>query len=203
MEIGAIVLCGGKSTRMGQDKASLPFGPECLLQRIVRLLSHVVPPGNISVVAAAGQFLPSLPTPVKVTRDNRPGRGPLEGLAAGLRALPPHVEVVYFTSCDVPLLVPAFVRAMFGALGAYDIVVPRDQAYHHPLAAVYRRSVLDAVLELLEADQLRIRLLFDRVSTRELDVEELRFADPHLETLRNLNSPEDYQATLRSAGFGG
>src|SRR5690349_12235754 len=103
MTAGGIVLCGGKSTRMGTSKALLPFGPETMLQRVVRLLSEVVP--TIVAVAAIDQELPALPPHVLVTRDEREGRGPLEGLRAGLKALPPQADRAYVTSCDVPLLV--------------------------------------------------------------------------------------------------
>src|SRR6185436_21138576 len=73
-----IVLCGGRSTRMGVPKATLPFGNETMLQRVVRLLHTVVSP--IIVVAARGQELPPLPEGVFVTRDERDQQGPLEGL---------------------------------------------------------------------------------------------------------------------------
>src|SRR5436309_2393107 len=85
---GGIILAGGKSSRMGLPKATLPFGPELMLQRVVRLLSAVVNP--IVVVAAPGQELPALPSDVLVTRDEREARGPLEGLFAGLSALASH-----------------------------------------------------------------------------------------------------------------
>ena len=105
MTAGGIVLCGGKSTRMGVAKATLPFGPETMLQRVVRLLGTIVSP--IVAVAARDQELPALPADVIVTRDEREARGPLEGLRAGLKALPASVDAAYVTSCDVPLLVPA------------------------------------------------------------------------------------------------
>lgn len=198
---GAIILCGGKSSRMGRDKATLPFGQECMLQRVVRLVSEVVPPDSIVVVAAPYQVLPDLPAAVRVARDERQDRGPLEGLAAGLRALADKVDAVYATSCDVPLLVPAFVARMFDLLGEHQIAVPRDGEHHHPLAAVYRASVLPAVQKLLDADRLRPRFLFDDVDTREVLVEDLRGIDPTLSTLENLNRPGDYRAALLAAGF--
>src|SRR5262245_64236372 len=107
MTAGGIVLCGGRSTRMGSSKALLPFGPELMLQRVVRLLSQVVSP--IVVVAAPGQEIPPLPADVILTRDEREGRGPLEGLLAGLTAIAPHADAAYATSCDVPLLVSGVV----------------------------------------------------------------------------------------------
>src|SRR5438046_5450942 len=98
MIAGGIVLCGGRSTRMGVPKATLPFGSETMLQRVVRLLEAVVAP--IIVVAAREQALPELPDRVVVARDEREQQGPLEGLRAGLSALPESVELAYVTSCD-------------------------------------------------------------------------------------------------------
>ena len=92
MKCGAIVLCGGKSSRMGYSKAMLPFGPERMLQRVVRLVGEVVPRENIVVVAAEGQELPPLPEEITVTHDRQAHRGPLEGLACGLAALAEKVE---------------------------------------------------------------------------------------------------------------
>ena len=201
MKTGAIVLCGGKSSRMGRDKATLPFGPELMLQRVIRLLGEVVETHQIVVVAAPGQSLPELPAGVTVAHDDRAERGPLQGLAAGLRAIADRADAVYVTSCDVPLLVPGFVRCMFELLGDHDIAVPRDGQHHHPLAAVYRPSVLAHVQRLLDADRLRPRFLFDEVHSREILTEELRSVDPQLTTLENLNSPEDYLAALTSAGL--
>src|SRR3984885_9950006 len=93
-----IVLCGGKSTRMGGPKATLPSAPETILQRAVRLLGTVVSP--IVAVAAREQLLPELPEGVIVSRDEREAKGPLEGLRAGFRALPDSVDLAYATRCD-------------------------------------------------------------------------------------------------------
>jgi molybdopterin-guanine dinucleotide biosynthesis protein A len=195
---GGIVLCGGKSTRMGTSKALLPFGPETMLQRVVRLLRDVVSP--IVVVAASGQDLPELPPSVIVTRDERPGRGPLEGLRAGLAALPLSVDAAYVTSCDVPLLVPGFVRQMFELADGYDIAVMEIDGFPHPLSGVYRRSTLPDVEGLLSEDRLRPVFLFDAVRTRRVSPAEMT-ADADLKTLRNLNTPEDYQRALADAGL--
>src|SRR4051812_5666466 len=102
MTPGAVVLCGGQSRRMGRPKAWLPFGPEVLLQRVVRLVSTVSSP--IVVVAAPEQETPALPVNVRLVRDAETGRGPLQGLAAGLSALPPDVEFAFATATDAPFL---------------------------------------------------------------------------------------------------
>jgi molybdenum cofactor guanylyltransferase len=190
---GGIVLCGGKSTRMGTSKALLPFGPETMLQRVVRLLSQVVAP--IVAVAAPDQVLPALPADVIVTRDEQEGRGPLEGLRAGLKALPADVEAAYVTSCDVPLLVPAFVQQMLQFAERCDVAVIELDGFAHPLSAVYRRTTLPHVEELLANNRLRPAFLFEAVKTRRVHPKEVT-SDPELHTLQNLNTPEDYAKAL-------
>jgi molybdopterin-guanine dinucleotide biosynthesis protein A len=195
---GGVVLSGGKSTRMGTSKALLPFGPETMLQRVIRLLSGVVSP--IVVVAAADQELPDLPPAVIVTRDEKEGRGPLEGLRAGLKALPGDIEMAYVTSCDVPLLVPGFVGQMLELAKGYDAAVMEIDGFTHPLSAVYRRTTLPHIERLLANDRLRPVFLFDAVPTRRVRRDEMT-ADPDLRTLRNLNTREDYERALSEAGF--
>lgn len=199
MKRGAIILCGGHSSRMGLPKLSLPFGPELMLARIVRLMGEVCRP--IVVVAAPEQELPKLPAEVIVARDRREGRGPLEGLLAGLSALPEDVEAAYATSCDVPLLAPPFVRRMFELLEDHAAAVPVSGGYQHPLAAVYRRGVVGVIEELLSTERLRPAYLFDIVATRRVEEKELVDVDPRLDTLKNLNRPSDYLEALAQAGF--
>ena len=200
MRAGGVVLCGGKSSRMGTSKALLPFGPETMLQRVVRVLAGVVAP--IAVVAAIDQDLPILPADVVIARDEREGRGPLQGLSAGLKALPDGVEAAYITSCDVPLLVPGFVTQMLALADGYDIALIEIDGFAHPLSAVYRRSVLPQVEELLAKDRLRPAFLFDLVRTRRVAPAEMT-ADPQLRTLRNLNTRDDYERALADAGITG
>src|SRR5262249_37795845 len=121
---GALILCGGRSSRMGRDKATLPFGSELMLQRVVRLLSRAVNVAHLVVIGAPKQVLPLLPDGIVVVRDTQEYRGPLQGLATGLSAVGNRFDAVYVTACDVPLLVPAFVERMFEMLGGYDIAVP-------------------------------------------------------------------------------
>jgi molybdopterin-guanine dinucleotide biosynthesis protein A len=199
MTAGGIVLCGGKSTRMGVPKATLPFGPETMLQRVVRLLGTVVSP--VVVVAAQGQPLPRLPDEITVTHDERDQRGPLEGLRAGLKALPNSVDIAYITSCDVPLLVPGFVERMIELLDDHEIAVMEIDGFPHPLSAVYRRDTLPHIELLLAKDKLRPVFLFDAVRTRRVRPEEMVSVDRELRTLRNLNTREDYLQALSEAGL--
>jgi molybdopterin-guanine dinucleotide biosynthesis protein A len=85
-------------------------------------------------------------------------------------------------------------------LGDHFVCVPQVGGYYHPLAAVYRLSVAVAVGQLLAEGRLRPVFLFETVPTRVVGPEELSDADPELQTLRNLNTPEDYEAALRDVG---
>jgi molybdopterin-guanine dinucleotide biosynthesis protein A len=170
-----------------------------MLQRVVRLLATVVSP--IVVVAAREQELPELPSEVIVTRDERDARGPLEGLRAGLTGLAESVDAAYVTSCDVPLLVPAFVERMIDLLGDHDIAVMEIDGFPHPLSAVYRRDTLPHIEALLAQDRLRPVYLFDAVRTRRVHAVDMMSVDPQLRTLRNLNTREDYLEALAEAGL--
>lgn len=192
---GGIVLCGGHSRRMGRPKAWLPFGGEPMLARVVRLLRQTV--GPVVVVAAPDQDVPALPRGITIVRDQERGRGPLQGLAAGLLALEGQVDAAYLSSCDVPFLQPGFVRRLIELLGDHVICVPKVGDFHHPLAAVYRLEVADAVSKLLAENRLRPYFLFEAVRTRVVTADELADVDPTLQSLRNLNTPEEYELALR------
>lgn len=196
--LGGVVLCGGESSRMGRPKATLPFGPETMLQRVLRLLGEVVSP--LVVVAAPGQDLPPLPPAARVVRDPERGRGPLQGLAAGLAALLGHADAAYVSSCDVPFLQPAFVRRMIDLLGDHAICVPDVDGYKHPLAAVYRLEAAAVAEDLMKEERWRPVFLFERLPTRVVSREELVDVDASLRSLRNLNTPEEYESALRELG---
>lgn len=196
----AIVLCGGRSVRMGRPKAWLPFGTERMLARVARRVAAAASP--VVVVAAPGQDLPPVPDAALVVRDPVADRGPLQGLAAGLAALPESPEFVFATATDVPLVRPAWVRRLVELIGDHDLAIPHISDYFHPLAALYRRAVVSpAVRALLDEHQLRPVKLMERVRARVVSAEEMRVVDPDLDTLRNLNTPEDYREALVRAGL--
>jgi molybdopterin-guanine dinucleotide biosynthesis protein A len=182
---------------MGRPKAWLPFAGELMLPRIVRVVGEAV--GPRVVVAAPGQELPPLPAGVDVAYDEQEGRGPLQGLAAGLAALGGRVDGVYLSSCDVPFLLPGFIRRLIELTGDYSACVPHVDGRYHSLAAVYRLDVLPVVRQFLAANQLRSFSLFEAISTRVVEAKELTDVDPTLRSLQNLNTPADYEAALRQA----
>jgi molybdopterin-guanine dinucleotide biosynthesis protein A len=200
MKPGAIILCGGRSLRMGRPKAWLPFGPEVLLQRVARLVTAAA--GQVVAVAAPDQELPDLPTGVMIARDQIEGLGPLAGLAAGLEAIGESGSLVYATATDCPFLAPGWVGRLAELIGDADLAIPRVDGRLYPLAALYRRrTILPLVRSLLDRGRLRLLDVAELARTREVGADVLRVVDPDLATLRNVNTPEEYREALLRAGF--
>ena len=186
----AVILTGGKSSRMGQPKALLSFDGEPLIVHTVRTLRRLF--SDIVVVAAPEQELPSLS--VTLVRDQIAYQGPVGGILYGLRAA--QSELCFVTSCDAPFLNLDLIAFLVAQMSDSDVVVPYWQERLQPLHAVYRRSVTPLLQEQLERGELRPIFLYKKVRTREVSPEEIRRFDPEGLSFRNMNSPEDYQAAL-------
>lgn len=190
-----VVLCGGRSRRMGRDKAWLPFDGERLLQRAVRIVGAAV--DAVTVVARPGQELPPLPDGVPVLRDDVPDQGPLGGLVPALRAA--GTAPCFVTSCDAPLLRPEVPRLLFASLGDAAVAVAEAEGYTHPLCAVYRPGVLPVVERMMAEHRLRPIFLYDEVPTVRVGEDALRGVDPDLDCLRNVNDADAYETALARA----
>lgn len=195
-----IVLAGGRSTRMGAPKAALQWRGSTLLRRAVGLVGRAVD-GPVVVVKAPGQELSPLPRGVQVAEDAREGRGPLQGLAAGLAALGGGANVVYVCGVDTPLQHPAFIRHVVRSLDSgHDVALPHAHGFDHPLAAAYRTSVAAIVEEVIAGEELSTAALMERLRVLALDEPALladravAVFDPALDSLHNVNTPDEYRA---------
>jgi molybdopterin-guanine dinucleotide biosynthesis protein A len=203
MRTGAILLVGGRSSRMGRPKAGLDWHGEPLAARLARVLARAVGEGPVVAVRVPGQDLPALPEHVDVVADPVDGEGPLRAVATGLAALRGRAEVAFVSSVDAPFLHARFVAALLAAVGADDdAAVPVAQGRPHPLAAAYRVALLPVVDDLLANGERRAGALLDHVEARFLDETALlatgglREADPALVALRNVNTPGEYDAAV-------
>ena len=197
-----VVLAGGRSSRMGTPKAALEWHGSTLLRRTVGILARVTG-GPVVVVRAAGQELPSLPGHVTVVDDPREGKGPVQGIAAGLAALRGVADIAFVSSTDMPFLHPAFVRRALRALEQdqkTDVALPFARGYKQPLAAAYRVALADAAERLVKEDRLRPAFLFSECAVAQLDDAALladpvlAALDPDLDSVLNVNTQDDYAA---------
>jgi len=183
----AVILSGGKSSRMGSAKALLRFDGEPLILHLARKLDALF--SNLVVVAAPGQDLP--PLPGTLVRDEVAYQGPVGGIYYGLRAA--AGEVAFVTSCDVPFLQAELVAHLVSLIEDYDVVAPYWQERFQPLCAVYRTSVATLLGQQLARGELRPIYLYDKVRTRKVGEEEVRQFDPDGLSFFNMNSPADYE----------
>jgi molybdenum cofactor guanylyltransferase len=197
-----VVLAGGRSSRMGTPKAALEWHGSTLLRRTVGILARVTN-GPVVVVRAHGQDLPDLPKGTLITDDPREGKGPVQGIAAGLAALRGRADIAFISSTDMPFLHPAFIRRVLRVLDdseTTDVALPLARGYKQPLAAAYRVSLADIAERLVKEDRLRPAFLFGECVVEQLDDEALKrdpvlaALDPGLDSVVNVNTPADYQA---------
>jgi len=201
---------------MGTSKPDLEWHGSTLLRRTVGIVARATG-GPVVVVRARGQELPSLPPGTIVVDDPREGKGPVQGIAAGLAALgalptpgPPGrpgtaggaAEIAFVCSTDLPFLHPAFIRCVLRAITEddADVALPVAGGYQQPLAAAYRVSLAAAAERLAADGRLRPAFLFDECVVTRIDEGRLRqdpllaAVDPELDSVRNVNSPADYRA---------
>lgn len=189
MSLTAIVLCGGRSTRMGRDKSALPFGGETMLERVVRIVRGVA--ADVIVVARQDQ---STPDGVRVIHDPIDDQGPLVGIAAGLTASTTDLNLV--VACDMPLIKPEVLQRLADAIGDHDACVAVADGHASALCGIYRSRVAADAERLLASGERRVMRLLDAVQTKRVDAAALRDIDPDLESFTSCDTPEAYRAAL-------
>jgi molybdopterin-guanine dinucleotide biosynthesis protein A len=184
---------------MGTAKAALEWHGSTLLWRTAALLGRATG-GPVVVVRAPGQELPPLPPGTDVVTDPAQGLGPVQGIATGLAALTGRADAAFVAATDMPFLHPAFVRRVLRAvLAGADVGLPLARGFPQPLAAAYRVSLAETAARLVSERQLRPDLLFEQCTVTRLDEAVLAADpvlaefDPGLDSVVNVNSPQDYQ----------
>ena len=186
-----VILAGGLSRRMGRAKAALPAGDGTLIEHLARRLAPVID----EIIIAGGSERTSLDG-VRLVQDRDGGLGPLAGIHAGLTAARhPHAFVV---GCDLPDVEPALVTLLRHLAGDYDAVVPRVDRDPEGVCALYARTLAPRIEGLLDARERSIKGLLAASHVRYVGPDELFAVDPELRSFRNINTPADYQAWLRS-----
>jgi molybdopterin-guanine dinucleotide biosynthesis protein A len=187
--VGAIILAGGRSTRLGRDKASAPLLGRPLIQHVMDRVTAIA--HEVVVVRATGQQLPSMecPEPLRIVDDAYEAAGPLAGLYTGLNDS--NCDRAIAVACDMPLLSEALLLELAQrSAGGCDVVMPmldRPQ----PLHAVYARSCAVSIRARLEVGERRLTSFLGDVSVCYVDEQACRRIDPELRSFLNTNTEED------------
>ena len=195
--VTGVVLAGGRSSRLGRDKALLMLGEETLLARAVRTLSSIAaevlvmgPPERAALVPAA-----------RVLPDERPGDGPLPALALALREM--RGDRLIAVATDMPLLSAPLLAYLLDRSEDYDVTVPRVGGRTQQLHAAYSRACLPYIEAQLARDDLKIDRFFPLVRTLIVEEHELTPLDPELRSFQNINTEDDWITVQRLAGVSG
>ena len=183
------MLAGGKSLRLGREKALERIDHQSLIERAIDCLSPVSE--TILIVTSEEQFslIASAGLKGEVIADFYSGKGALGGVYTGLLSADTFYSLV--VGCDMPFLNRALLRHLVDLAPDFDVVVPRLDAMTEPLHAVYSKRCLDSIEHLLRRDRLAISQVFSLVKTRYVGEDEMAEFDPERLSCFNINTQDD------------
>ena len=197
MDTNCIILAGGKSFRLGNDKALATVGDKSLIQQVVSCVSVLC--NDITIVTDQERTFPQFndQTNLRTTTDMFPGKGPLGGIYTGLVISDSFYNLV--VACDMPFLNQGLLRYMIELSADSDLVIPRLGNLVEPLHAVYAKSCLAPIEHLLEQGKLSITEVISLVRVRYVEAEEIDKFDPYHLSFFNINTKADLEKARKLA----
>ena len=190
MSVSAAIMAGGKSKRMGQDKAWIELDGEPLIRRVANVLAQVA--DEVIVVANDPKYAT---LGLRVVPDRFPDGGALGGIATGVSAAT-HDRVLV-AACDMPFLSAEVWRVLLDHRYEADVVIPKIGGEFETLHALYTKACVAPMERALAAGKMRVISFFDEVRVQPIEERELRIADPTLRSFTNVNTPEELASALR------
>ena len=185
----ALILAGGDSRRMGQDKATLVLDGKTLLERVSATMQQVFP----KVIVSVRQLRGGVDMPQVC--DEQEASGPLAGLIAGLAQV--DTPWVFAVACDMPFVTQAVVNRLASLRNGFQAVVPVVGGYQQPLAAFYAASALETMRASLAAGDRSLRGTLEKLEVRYVNDAELSECDPQLRSFFDLDTPQDFQTAQK------
>ena len=198
--VTGVILAGGQSRRMGQNKALMRLGDDPLIVHVIRQMESVT--DELLLITNEPNLYTALKLPIHT--DILPHMGALGGLHAGLSYA--ANRTVICVGCDMPLLQPNLLSHLVGLLGDYDAVVPCVQSadgattVFQTLSAVYSKRCLPVIDGMLALGELRVHALYDRIDARIVQPQEWQAFDPRGFSFFNINTPEDFEKAKQYMG---
>jgi len=177
--IGIIILAGGKSSRMGQDKGLMQLNGKAMIQHVIDVSKKIS--DNILISANSNDYSWF---GIPVFKDRYPDNGPLGGIYTGLKNSAFDYNLVL--SCDIPFLHEGVLEFLLDCCTGYDCTIAKSEGKIHPLVGVYRKTCLPVLKKNVEAKKLKVSDIFTELKTRELEMDDFL-----PENFRNINRPED------------
>ncbi len=196
LEISAIILTGGKSSRMGEDKCALSVAGKSILSRIIEVLRPV----SSEIILAGGDGTRFLEHGLKFVSDRTAGLGPLSGMLAGLKASESSYNLI--VSCDLPFINPGLIEMMARRAKGNQVVICKSKEGLEPLFAIYSKEVIPLIEEALRRGERRVISFFDQVEVEVIGQSEVAKIDPKYLSFFNINTPSDLETAedLAEAG---
>ena len=184
-KISGIILSGGKSSRMGKNKAFIEIDGVPIIQRIHTLFKSLF--SETVIVTNEVELFRNLEA--KIYRDLIPNQGALGGLYTGIYYS--SLSHAFCVACDMPFLKSSVIRYLIHKMEGYDVVVPRTEDGLEPLHAIYSKNCLDPIRKILEHKQFKVLDFYPMVKVNIVEESEFRSLDPARESFLNVNTPEE------------
>jgi molybdopterin-guanine dinucleotide biosynthesis protein A len=186
VQVTGVILAGGKSRRMGRDKAFLPFGRGVLIERVIEVIQQVT--AEVILITNTPEQYQRFGLPMFA--DVIPDAGSLGGIYSGLVCA--NTPAILCLACDMPFVTPAFLRLLCDNADEAEVVIPRNSEDFQPLCAVYAQACREPIRQRIEAGRLKITGFFDAVRVCIIEGEMLTRYDPRNVMFFNANTPEEY-----------
>ncbi len=191
--MNAAILVGGKSSRMGSNKAFLELKGKTFIELQIELLREIFDDIFISANTSSEYEYLNL----SIFKDVYPGKGPLGGIYTSL--INSSSLHTFMLACDMPFIGPELINHLKDLTKEYDVVIPKSEKGLEPLHAFYSKKCIDPIKRSLEEDNLRITSFFPHVNVKIVELDNLNLSDCFKNSIKNLNTRDDYEDVTKSS----
>ncbi len=189
--MNAAILAGGKSSRMGSNKAFLELKGKTFIELQIELLREMFDEIFISVKIPSEYEYLNLP----IFKDIYPDKGPLGGIYTSL--INSSSYHTFMLACDMPFVEPELITHLKDLTNQYDVVIPKSEKGLEPLHAFYSKKCIEPIKRELDGNNLRIISFFPHVNVKIVELGSLTSSNNFKHSIKNLNTREEYEAITK------
>jgi molybdopterin-guanine dinucleotide biosynthesis protein A len=191
--MNAAILVGGKSSRMGSNKAFLELKGKTFIELQIELLREIFDEIFISANTSSEYEYLNL----SIFKDVYPDKGPLGGIYTSL--INSNSLHTFMLACDMPFIGPELINHLKDLTKEYDVVIPKSEKGLEPLHAFYSKKCIDPIKRSLDEDNLRIISFFPHVNVKIVELDSLNLPDSFKNSIKNLNTRNDYEDVTKNS----